>query len=106
MVLPRTRGIRGRGTRLKRKAFKKLSAGLVAIICALFSIGLTLEGISISILGQSSLNALSVIGLITGFVAMITAVKLWSQGRKLQKYRIPKKSITQRFKIRRKKRKK
>ena len=99
MVSPHTRGIRGRGTRLKRKATKKFSGALVAIICALFSIGLTLEGLSITIIGQDSLNLLAIIGLITGIMAIVVAVRLWSEGNKLQKYWKRKKTINERFRI-------
>jgi hypothetical protein len=99
MVSPRTAGIRGRGTRLKRTAKRRISGALIAIICALFSVGLTLEGLSFSMLGQRSVNLLSLVGITLGSIAIISAVKLWHEGRKLQSYRIPKKTITQKFVI-------
>ena len=86
MVSPKNRGIRGEGTRLKRKAMKKLSGGLIALICALFSIGLTLDGISISTSFSQSFNILSVVSLIMGSTAIIVAIGLWKKGRKLQRY--------------------
>ena len=104
MVSPKTRGIRGRGTRLKREAVKKGGGGLLAIICALFSIGLTLEGLSISSIFTQSLNLLSLIGLVGGSLAIGAALGLWIRGRKLQKYRKPKQKITTKWKMRSKKR--
>lgn len=100
MVLPRTRGIRGRGTLLKRKAVRGLSSGFVALICALLTIGLTLDGLSLTVLGEDTFNILSIIGLAAGTTAIIGAIKLWHEGVKLQHYRKPKKTITQKFRIR------
>jgi hypothetical protein len=103
MVLPRTRGIRGRGTRLKKVAVTKLSGGVIGVICALFSIGLTLEGISLTYFGQRSLNLLSMIGIVIGSIAIAGGIKLWHEGRQLQNYRKPKRPVTNRFKIKIKK---
>ena len=105
MVSPKTRGIRGRGTRLKKQAVKKVSGGILALICALFSIGLTLEGISVSTIINSPINLLSLIGLFLGIVAIIVAVGLWKEGHKLQHYWKRKRNIKDRFRIRSKSRK-
>ena len=86
MVSPKTRGIRGRGTLLKRSAARKLSGGVIAIICALFSIGLTLEGLSLNTILSQPFNLLSLIGLIAGSSAIIASIGLWWQGRRLQRY--------------------
>jgi hypothetical protein len=86
MVSPKTRGIRGRGTLLKRSAAKKLSGGLIALICALFSIGLTLEGLSMNTILNQPFNLLSLIGLIAGSTAIIVSLGLWREGRKMQNY--------------------
>ena len=104
MVSPKTRGVRGRGTRLKREAMRKGGGGLLALICALFSIGLTLEGLSISTIFTQSLNLLSLIGLVGGSLAIAVAIGLWIRGRKLQSYRKPKQKITTKWKMRSKKR--
>ena len=106
MVSPKTRGVRGRGTLLKRKAKKQLGSGLLALICALFTVGISLEGISITTMIDSSLNILAVIGLVIGIIALATAFGLWREGHRLQKYWTRKKTMSQRFRIRRKKRKK
>lgn len=86
MVSRKTRGKRGRGTLLKKKAMKKVSAGLITLICTLFTIGLTLEGISLSSLISQPFNLLSIIGLVVGSAAIIAAIGLWREGRKLQNY--------------------
>ena len=86
MVSPKTRGIRGRGTLLKRRAIKRVSAGLLTLICTLFTIGLTLEGLSISTLFSAPFNILSLIGIAVGSAAIIAAIGLWKQGTKLQNY--------------------
>lgn len=86
MVSPKTRGIRGRGTLLKRSAARKLSGGVIAIICALFSIGLTLEGLSVNTFLNAPFNLLSLIGLIAGSAALVASIGLWLEGRRMQKY--------------------
>jgi hypothetical protein len=86
MVSPRTRGIRGRGTLLKKKAVKGLGAGLITLICTLFTIGLTLEGLAISTLLSAPFNVLSLIGLTLGSAAIIAAIGLWREGTRLQNY--------------------
>jgi hypothetical protein len=106
MVSPKTRGVRGRGTLLKKKAKRQLGSGLVAIICALFTVGISLEGISLTTMIDSSLNMLALVGLILGIIALATAFGLWREGHRLQKYWTRKKTISQRFRIKSKKRKK
>jgi len=98
MVSPRTRGIRGRGTRLKRLALKTGSGGLIAIICTLFTIGLTLDSIAFSSIISGPFNLLSIIGMVTGTIAILAALKFWSEGYKLQHYRKPNQKL--KYKIR------
>jgi hypothetical protein len=100
MVSPKTRGIRGRGTLLKKKAFKGLSGGLIALICALFSIGITMEGISINNILTQPFNLLSIIGIVGGSSAIIAGIGLYREGHRLQNYWRRRRSVKQMFKIR------
>jgi hypothetical protein len=103
MVSPKTKGKRGRGTLLKRKAMRKVSAGLITLICTLFTIGLTLEGISISTFFTQTFNLLSIIGLVGGSAAIIAAIGLWREGRRLQNYWKRKRKFFAKFKKKKKK---
>ena len=98
MVSPKTKGIRGRGTFLKKKAMKKVSAGLITLICTLFTIGFSLEGISISTLFSNTFNVLSIIGLVIGSAAIIAAIGLWREGHRLQNYWKQKRKFFAKFK--------
>ena len=100
MVSPRTRGIRGRGTLLKKKAKRNISAGLITIICALFSIGITLDGIFLTTFFSPPFNILSIIGFVIGTTAIGAGFSFWMRGRKLQRYYKRKRNLKQKLEYR------
>jgi hypothetical protein len=85
---------------------KELSAGLISIICVLVTIGITLEGISLTTILSQPFNVLSIIGFVIGIVAITAAFSLWKKGHELQHYWKRKRNIKQKLEYRIRHRKK